>query len=520
MFTRIGIELSPTACRVVELESGPASRRETRVRSFAVLPPSGPLTVAALRSFRRRRAAVVVWGASSEHRQVVVRPGSYETMRGEAMAALAAAGVATRGMLVDIAPALSRDAKRRSVVVALASSPAVRAALQPLVDAGIRVRTVMTPAIALCALMRARRDRPDHEAIDAFVALDETDTSIALIKGGALIVTRALPWGYIDGVETRQPRRREDIASRLADDLADFFHAAGGSTASVRQVSIASGLPELRSMTVPLMERLDLEVEPLDSLFGIDASRLPVNGADFQDRLPELRLAWAAAAEWPAPLNLLRARHRSRSRSALSRAAVVAGMAAGWGIGWRVAGSPWWQATASVPVARAARVPARSGTAAPRLAVVPPPPPASEPPPARLPPARLPLAEPPARVRELLTSPAPIARAEPPALRPRPTFLTAVALPVRNVSATEFVPPVDVPRPAKPAAPAVADTFDAVLGTILYSSDRRLAIIDGRIVGLGDEVRGARVVEIDPAAVMLRDANGRLRRLTLGASVR
>ena len=54
-----------------------------------------------------------------------------------------------------------------------------------------------------------------------------------------------------------------------------------------------------RSMTAPLMERLDVEVEPLDSLFGIDAERLPEPADDFRDRGAELRMAWAAAADWP-----------------------------------------------------------------------------------------------------------------------------------------------------------------------------------------------------------------------------
>jgi len=57
--------------------------------------------------------------------------------------------------------------------------------------------------------------------------------------------------------------------------------------------------------------------------------------------------------------------------------------------------------------------------------------------------------------------------------------------------------------------------FDAVLATILYGPDRKLAIVDGRIVGIGDAVRGARVVDITPNTVMLRDAQGRLRRLAL-----
>jgi len=57
--------------------------------------------------------------------------------------------------------------------------------------------------------------------------------------------------------------------------------------------------------------------------------------------------------------------------------------------------------------------------------------------------------------------------------------------------------------------------FDAALGTILYGADRKLAIIDGRIVQVGDEVRGARVMEITPNSVLFRDPEGRLRRLSL-----
>lgn len=74
---------------------------------------------------------------------------------------------------------------------------------------------------------------------------------------------------------------------------------------------------------------------------------------------------------------------------------------------------------------------------------------------------------------------------------------------------------------ARPVPPSeTAAPFDAVLGTILYSPDRKLAIIDNRIVGVGDEVRGARVTEITAGAVRLRDAQGKLRQLTLGAGGR
>jgi len=80
MASRLGIELSPAACRIVEVEGGRPWRRsrgEVRVRSFAVLPPLGPELRAKLESLRRRPAAVVVWGGRSEHRQVMVTDGSY-----------------------------------------------------------------------------------------------------------------------------------------------------------------------------------------------------------------------------------------------------------------------------------------------------------------------------------------------------------------------------------------------------------------------------------------------------------
>ena len=58
--------------------------------------------------------------------------------------------------------------------------------------------------------------------------------------------------------------------------------------------------------------------------------------------------------------------------------------------------------------------------------------------------------------------------------------------------------------------------LDAVLGTILYSPERKLAIVDGRIVSVGDEVKGAIIVDITPNTVLLRDGQGRMRSLTLG----
>src|SRR4051794_9921903 len=208
MATRVGIELSPTACRIVEVDAGPPWRRhtgDTRVRSFAVLPPSGAETRAKLESLRRRQAAVVVWRGRAEHRQVMVTAGAYEAMRREAMASLAAAGLELRDMWVDIAPASPHDdrASRRPVLVSLASASELGDALQPLREAGIRLRTVTTPAVALGSMARMRRPFSVPGAIESYVAVDEQVTCVALVRNGALLAARDLPWGFIDESDNR-----------------------------------------------------------------------------------------------------------------------------------------------------------------------------------------------------------------------------------------------------------------------------------------------------------------------------
>ena len=90
MATQVGIELSPVACRIIEIDGG-ATRSsddvpETRVRSYAVLELDSAEMIAHLATLRRRRAAVVVWGIKSDHRQVIVEQNGYDKMRAEALA--------------------------------------------------------------------------------------------------------------------------------------------------------------------------------------------------------------------------------------------------------------------------------------------------------------------------------------------------------------------------------------------------------------------------------------------------
>ena len=53
--------------------------------------------------------------------------------------------------------------------------------------------------------------------------------------------------------------------------------------------------------------------------------------------------------------------------------------------------------------------------------------------------------------------------------------------------------------------------------SILIDQDRRLALIDGAIVGVGEAVGSRVVVQIDRNAVVLREPSGRIVRVRLRA---
>ena len=592
MAPRVGIELSPTACRIVAIDPEGTRRAEsevTVVTSFALLPAASAEAVAALESLRGRRVAVVLWGVPTDHRQVVVDHGSHDRMRAQARAVLRDTGGPTRGTLADVFPLSPRlpGTRRRGVLLATASAREVDAALRPLADAGIKVGAVLTPAAALLSLARTRRSLASPGDLEMYVALQESAACAALVRGGKLLAARDLPWGYLNELAGHQAlRARDDIAARLGEDLSAFVRAARLEGAPLAQVCICGGLPDLRSMSIPLMQRLDVEVETLDSLFGIDEARLPSPADEFRERAAELRLAWAAAADPQPPIDLFRGRRRRRARVVLARAVVVGGLAAGLGVGWMVQ-SRWPAVSTTRPA------PPSLSQAEPRLE------PARPAPLARalsspLPPARGPQGDPSVRGPGLPTvgatseasrgrgsasrgAAAPImpmegappggGRASAPGGGARPTPPVGAApqpsqgrglagrggaVPIqpgngprpaqgRGLASGRGVAPIlpvgNAPEPGsgrgsangrgrgsaigaprrvnEPALP-----FDAVLGTILYAPNRKLAIIDGRIVQEGDEVRGARVVEITPAMVLLRDARGRLRSLSVGGAAR
>jgi len=75
-------------------------------------------------------------------------------------------------------------------------------------------------------------------------------------------------------------------------------------------------------------------------------------------------------------------------------------------------------------------------------------------------------------------------------------------------------------RPAEPvvvdvAAPIIVPDADPVVATILYSADRRLAMVDGRVVRIGDRLGDLTIVDIVPNAVVVESRDRGRRSLTL-----
>jgi hypothetical protein len=143
------------------------------------------------------------------------------------------------------------------------------------------------------------------------------------------------------------------------------------------------------------------------------------------------------------------------------------------------------------------------------------------------PPSRLVLPGGPAPSPNVRVIPARVETRAAPAVQPvlppaaPPAIRTSPAPPAPATPSRVAVRANEAPRPVVRAAAGEAVLpFDASLETILYGTDRKLAIVDGRIVQAGDDVKGARIVEITPTAVMLRDSQGRLRRLSVGTTDR
>ena len=214
----------------------------------------------------------------------------------------------------------------------------VRALQRPILAAGFRVESVLTPPQAL-AMLAASRPRQHGDGAVAWLALNMHGAAIAIVHAGELLFARTFEWSYSTRVMSGKAQllQRYSLVAQLAPEVRRGIAAVGASRGVIVEQAVTCGdLPELRSLTMPLIEELDLEVETLDSTEGLRAVG-KARAERFAESAPAIRLACAAA--------LIQSRRRGSANRSFTR--VAAGIAVIGALGW---GSyAYWRASIGGP---------------------------------------------------------------------------------------------------------------------------------------------------------------------------
>ena len=120
-----------------------------------------------------------------------------------------------------------------------------------------------------------------------YVALTARATCLAIIRNGLVLFSREMPWGH--GTEDPEAVDTDPvaaIATRLSAELRRsvlFFKQTF--RAPVEHVILCGDMPNLRSLTGTLGTSLQVSVQTLDSMVGIDAVALPEPHDRFREEI-------------------------------------------------------------------------------------------------------------------------------------------------------------------------------------------------------------------------------------------
>ena len=214
----------------------------------------------------------------------------------------------------------------------------------PVREAGFAVDAVMSPAQALVLLAR-RHPRPSGRDAAAWLAINRQGAAVAIVAAGELLYSREFAWHYGQAGSVRaELLQRYSLVAHLAPEVQhglDEVEAQRG--VRVNAVVTCGDLPDLRSLTMPLIEELDIEVETLDTPAWMNLQQ-GLKDDDPAASAPALCLAAVAGAGEASG-------RRVEARTWLAAAAVVLLAAAGWLTVRTVRDRPASEPTAA-PVAR------------------------------------------------------------------------------------------------------------------------------------------------------------------------
>jgi hypothetical protein len=332
--------------------------------------------------------------------------------------------------------------------------------------AGFQVASVLTPPEALLRLAIASQQTSSETPI-AWLALNKCGASIAIVRSRVLLFSRSFAWIYRDDLKggRAQALQRYSLVAHLAPEITHGIEAVRAEHGlSVASIVTCGDLPDLRSLTMPLIEELDLDVETLDSTDGLHSA-----GA-----LTTVALAQTASAVRLATAAALASIEQSRRASNWSVRAAVAAIALLLLVG------PYLYFSN-----RAQRSPGSRNTIQG-------------------------------------STPQPIAtqgRREPNrATTPEPGPPAGHSQQSESSSADKrsgIAPPAQPPAP-----PAALREPLPTIDTVLIDQDRRLALVDGGVVAVGDAIGSRVVVGIERDAVVLREPSGRTVKVRVRSGVK
>ena len=305
--------------------------------------------------------------------------------------------------------------------------PAIKPLLAPLIGAGFRVERAISPCNALAALARLRVPRGDGAT--CWVAINRTGVAMIVVRPGQQLYSHSFAWDSNVGSSGSQARllQRYSLVAFLAPEIRRAMAAAREKGTAIDAIVTCGNLPEIRSLTMPLIEELDVEVESLDSLEGLIVS------SDALDRLSEVAASLRIACAGVIARQTRRwdeSKRRASSRALLRLAGAAAVILAVLGLAWA-----WWTAdTRRKPDAIAV-----AKTSAPPRPVT-----------------NGPVSKPPSNpspVQKPATSPAPVAAAPQKPATPLPAPPASSPAPKAEASSS---PPQTIPSAQKPPPPTPA----------------------------------------------------------------
>jgi hypothetical protein len=323
--------------------------------------------------------------------------------------------------------------------------------------AGFQIVSVLAPTEALQRLASAKPSS-SREAAGAWLALNKCGAAIAIVRGPDLLYSRTFPWVYREDLKPgrAQALQRYSLVAHLAPEIThgiDVVRAEHG--IPIQSIVTCGDLPDLRSLTMPLIEELDLEVETLDSTDGLQLAR-NASIPGFAESAPAIRLATAAT------LTSIQETTRDSLMPVFVRAAAVIGLFA---LAW--VGYAYWSRSDG-----ASRSEGATQESLPH-----------------------PIATQGRREPNRATP------AEPPAPDDRSQQSGRASSDKGTVAA-----PSSQPQP--PPVPPLREPLPRI-DTVLIDQDRRLALVEGGVVQVGDAIGSRVVVSIEHDSVVLREPSGR-----------